>query len=126
MAPNLVPYNPPRSDRGIPCWNLGTVEISQTAARALLGDPHYEELDYFRTSGGTEDHWTFLSPTKLPIFFRLCVPYDKLFVHGAAQTVPENIWELFGDIFPNCVFDPLEKPFNEMAHPLDPEFYYQN
>ena len=125
MSPDLERYEPSKEDCGKHCWNLGWFEIGQAEARRILNAPHYEELDSYRTAGGTEDHWTFLCNGKQPVFFKLAVPYERLHVHVAAAAIPDGAWDIFVQLFPTAKFERLDCPFNEMAHLTDPAFYYQ-
>ena len=124
MLPYLHKYEATESDRGTPCWNLGTIEIEQPCARSILGEPHYIETNTFATAGGTEDHWTFQPERQPIIFFRLRVPYSKMDVHVASPEIPTDIWNLFTNLFSNHNQHRLDRPFDEMRHPDDPEFYY--
>lgn len=126
MQPQLAPYEPSESDRGIPCWNLGTIAIAQQEAQDILGNPHYIETNPFATAGGTEDHWIFLQASHLKLFMRLRVPYSDLDVHVVADTIPKDIWDLFTKLFPGHVQRKLETPQDENRHPHDPAYYYKS
>jgi len=126
MLHDLQKYEPADSDRGKPCWNLGTIEIEQASARALLGEPHFIETNTYATAGGTEDHWTFQSEMLPIIFIRLRVPYSQMDVHVAAIKIPNGIWDVFTELFPNHTQHRHERPFDEMRHPDDLGFYYND
>ena len=125
MQIKLRPYAPKPSERGTACWNLGEVAITQLEAQEILGKPHYVELEQYRTAGGTEDHWTFLMPPDMPVFFLLAVPYNQLYVHIVTEIIPDAIWTFISETFPGAqIFQRFENPFNEMTTPRDPNFYY--
>ncbi|MDB2687773.1 hypothetical protein N9Y42_11240, partial [Mariniblastus sp.] len=114
------------NDTGLPCWNLGSIEIDQSDARELLGHPHFVETDSRATAGGTEDHWTFQLDDFPVIFLRLRVPYSQMDVHVVSNEIPDESWGVFSRLFPDRADRRLDRPFDEMRHPDDPKFYYNS
>jgi len=123
MSSNLSKYEVLESDRDKPCWNLGWIEIDQTSARKILGEPHFIETNEYATAGGTEDLWTF-KPEDYPIIFiRLRVPYSHMDLYVGAKEIPSDIWNFFSSLFPDRAPNKLDKPFDAMRHPDDGKYY---
>ena len=102
------------------------MEIEQSDAREILGEPHFVETNQFATAGGTEDHWTFETDGFPVIFMRLRVPYSQMDVHVVSQHIAANVWDVFLELFPNHTNQKRERIFDEMCHPDDPKFYYND
>ena len=126
MPIKLRKYKPSKANGKLPCWNLGIVEIDELDARGILGEPHDIETDPRATAGGTEDLWTFEIDKFPVVFLRLRVPYSQMDVHVLSKRIPRNIWSVFLELFPTHTNRRRERAFDEMRHPDDPEFYYND
>lgn len=126
MPIKLQKYQPSEGDAKLPCWNLGFVKIEQLDARGILGEPHDVETNSWATAGGTEDLWTFEIEDFAIVFLRLRVPYSQMDVHVLSKQIPDNFWDVVLELFPSHPSCRRDQVFDEMRHPDDPEFYYNN
>lgn len=97
----------------LPTWRLASIQITQPKAQAILGHPHFVESDPRATAGGTEDHWTFLTPNQLAAFFRLRVPYDTMDLCSNSPQFPIDSWEWVASLFQGYEIQRLVPPWNE-------------
>ena len=119
VSPPLRRFESESSLGRLECWHLASIQITRTAARAVLGEPHHVEKDSRATAGGTEDHWIFCSPDALPAFFRLRVPYNTMDLCSSTSDFPADSWDWVNALFPKHEVERLDVPFNESAHPDD-------
>ena len=115
--PKLTPFIPAAGQPILPCWNVANIRISQTDARQILGQPHYVEDDSRATSGGTEDHWTYLSCDLSPVFFRLRVPYQMMDICLTCDIPSSNEKSWLGSLFGQIAIRYYDDPWDENVSP---------
>ena len=63
-----------------PIWQLGHISVSREVLRGRIGLPQYTETDDYRTFGGEEDYWAFLTTSWQRILLQLRVPYEEAII----------------------------------------------
>ena len=114
METKLIPFVVAPDNPGhLPCWNFGRININQIDALKILGTPHYVENDSRAIAGGSEEHWSFLTCEKLPVFFRLRIPYEHmdLCLTRDVITTAEKTW--LEAMFKEIKIQYYESPWDE-------------
>lgn len=64
---------------------------------AMLGEPHYTEIDSSRTYGGQEDWWGFKMPSGQSAVICLRVPYQDAVIMTDVPDAPKPVFDALAD-----------------------------
>jgi hypothetical protein len=78
----------------LPIWGLADFKITRPELRMMIGDPHFIETDFMRTSGGEEDSWAFSLPSGQRMLMLLRVPYEVATRYGDPPELMPIVGEL--------------------------------